>query len=121
MSTLWLLSGLWEAELPKSLVSSLDHYINSIHQVLGGQMEILLGFMVAAWLFTLGAVSYALWRYCFAPWKVMRVDIKSMDQKVELVKADFKALEQAVRPARMQAFSDTELASIEARARAGKR
>jgi hypothetical protein len=72
---------------------------------------ILLGFMVASWLFTLGAVSYALWRYCYKPWLVLRADITALkqlhDEQKQWVKNEF-----GLRAAR--SLSDEELFRMEA-------
>ena len=42
--------------------------------------EILLGFMTATWLFTTGGVAYAIYRYVYKPWEVVRRDITALHQ-----------------------------------------
>lgn len=72
-------------------------------------MELLLGFMVAAWLFTIGGVAYTTWRYVYAPWKVMRKDIAALSEAVEGVRGEMKHRKALYLP-------DDELARMESRA-----
>ncbi len=45
-------------------------------------LAVLVGFMIAAWIFTLAGTAYAVWRYVYGPWKVMRTDISALQQSV---------------------------------------
>lgn len=48
--------------------------------------QILLGIMTAAWVFTVGGVGYAIWRYVYAPWKTMRADIRALNDEIVKLK-----------------------------------
>lgn len=69
---------------------------------------------LTAWLFTLGIVSYVLWRYAYTPWMVMRRDVAALDAKIEELRAYTKQ-ELGLRAAR--ALSDEEAARMEAATR----
>jgi hypothetical protein len=73
-------------------------------------VNLLLGFMVGAWFFTLLTVTYVLWRYNLVPWKVMRTDVKALAGKIDEIEK--KLVVRASTP------SDPEIAAIEARLRA---
>jgi len=77
--------------------------------------EILLGFMVAAWLFTVGSSIYVYWRYNYAPWKVMRADVAALNAKIEEHVAWVKN-ELGLRKA--MGLSDEETAALERRLKA---
>ena len=72
---------------------------------------ILLGISLAAWVFTMVGVGYALWRYAYKPWVVMRADFKALTDALEAVRAEFKA-EIGLKNAR--ALTDEEEARLEA-------
>lgn len=76
---------------------------------------ILLGFMTAAWVFTVGGIAYATWRYVYIPWKVLRIDVKALLERHESDMAQIKA-ELGLRKA--LALSDEEQARAEARLKA---
>lgn len=46
-------------------------------------LPVLVGVAFSAWVFTLAAVAYCLWRYSFQPWRVMRTDLIALNQKVD--------------------------------------
>lgn len=84
-------------------------------------MESLLiaGFVLAvlalmAWVFTVAAVTYVLYRYVATPWKVMRTDMTALAQKMTMV-------ESMVNRAQVLAHSDEDTARIEARMNARQR
>lgn len=84
-------------------------------------MESLLiaGFVLAvlalmAWLFTVIGVAYAIYRFVWQPWRVMRTDINALNEAV-------KALAAQVQRAQVLAHSDEETARIEARMNARQR
>ncbi len=54
-------------------------------------LEVLFGFMVATWLWTVGFGVYAWWRYVKAPWAVMRKDVAALN---ELMQQEAKAREE---------------------------
>jgi hypothetical protein len=83
--------------------------------------DILLGFMVGAWVFTVLGNIYVQWRYTFKPWQVMRKDIKGMLDLNTATNARIDQLEQALRPNKISAMSDEQLASIENRLRQARR
>lgn len=74
-------------------------------------LSVLVGISLTLWLCTILAVAYILWRYSFAPWRSMRVDIKALDTKIEEVR-QLSAIRRA------EVMSDQEAAFIEERLRA---
>ena len=53
---------------------------------------ILTGFILGvlglfAWIFTMLAVSYVLYKYVFVPWKVMRADVTALAAKIRVIEA----------------------------------
>lgn len=40
-----------------------------------------------AWIFTMLAVTYVLYKYVFVPWKVMRTDVTALAAKMRIVEA----------------------------------
>lgn len=70
-----------------------------------------------AWIFTMAAITYVLWKYVFIPWKVMRNDVQYLSNKV-------KTLEAQQSRERVLAVDDAHAARAEARlnarARAGQ-
>jgi hypothetical protein len=53
-------------------------------------MEILLGFMSAAWLFTTVGVAYVVYRYVYKPWTVVRADITKLAQDQQEIWQELK-------------------------------
>jgi hypothetical protein len=74
---------------------------------------VLLGFMVGAWMATLVGVAYALWRYVYGPWKVVRADIAALNERVTILTNDLGAR-------KILGLDDSERARLEARAFARK-
>ena len=64
---------------------------------------------LTTWLFTVGAVSYALWRYSFAPFVVMRKDVTELAARV--VALD-RQVQDAIR-IKNAVMDDAEVARIE--------
>lgn len=81
-------------------------------------LAVLVGFSLAAWLLTLLGVGYAIWRYAFLPFGVLRRDVAALAQKAQQTDERLAELQRAVNPARVSAYSDAELAAIERRQRA---
>ena len=52
--------------------------------------EVLLGFMTAAWLFTVGGVSYSIYRYVYKPWTIVRKDIAALNQSLTDVRSEMQ-------------------------------
>lgn len=50
----------------------------------------LVGFMAAAWLFTLLSVAYVMWRYVYSPWKVLRADIASLHSQIQGIQSELR-------------------------------
>lgn len=80
---------------------------------------ILTGFVLSvlalmAWLFTVLGVAYAIYKYVFAPWKVMRADVSALHVEV-------KNLAGQLQRAQVLAHDDGEIARIEARMNARQR
>lgn len=67
-----------------------------------------------AWLFTVLGVAYAIYRFVWTPWKVMRADITALHSEV-------KSLAEQVRRAQVLAHDDADLARIEAKINARQR
>jgi len=74
-------------------------------------LEVLVGFMVAAWVFTLVACAYLGWRYVWKPWHVLRTDIVALNEKLD-------GVIESIRNKKTMAMTDEELASVERRLRA---
>lgn len=71
---------------------------------------VLLGITFTAWVFTMAAVSYVLWRYAFKPWQIMRKDLTLLNQKVD-ENREWTKNELGLRAARV--LSDEEQARME--------
>jgi hypothetical protein len=80
--------------------------------------EFILGFMVAAWLLTLVVGAYALWRYSYMPFKVMRADVQALsarqDEQAEKHNQLVDTFKKAQGFDRPRAFTDAEEAEVEA-------
>ena len=53
---------------------------------------VIAGFVIAvlaamAWLFTMLALTYVLWRWAYVPWKVMRADVAALNAKIRIIEA----------------------------------
>lgn len=68
-----------------------------------------------AWVFTVFAVSYVLYKYVWTPWKVVRTDITALANKVRIMEANMN------RNQAQTALSDEQTARVEARLRARDR
>ena len=42
-----------------------------------------LGVLGTLWFTTVGGLAYALWRYVYVPWKIMRADLKALNSKLD--------------------------------------
>ena len=80
--------------------------------ILTGFILGVLGLM--AWLFTVIGVAYAIYKYVYAPWKIMRADVSALNDAV-------KSLAAQVQRAAVLAHDDGEIARIEARMNARAR
>ena len=77
-------------------------------------LAVLVGFTLAAWVLTSAAVAYALWRYAYQPWRVVRADVAALNAKVDQHVAWAQA---TMTTRRMSSMTDEELASVERRLR----
>lgn len=77
----------------------------------------LLGFYTAIML----AIPYVIWRYVFVPWRVMRKDIVALMAKDQELLKRVEEFENALRPSRISAMSDEQIASIENRLRTARK
>ena len=75
--------------------------------------EVLLGFMVAAWIFTVGAGSYIVWRYVFKPWQVVRKDISALNQVDQKIIERLDMMEKLTAGTRIHNMTDEQLANYE--------
>lgn len=74
-------------------------------------LSVLVGISLTLWFCTTLAVAYAMYRYVFLPWKVIRKDLAALDIKIEEVR-QLSAIRRA------EVMSDQEAAFIEERLRA---
>lgn len=84
-------------------------------------MDFWLGFMTAVWGATVVGVGYTIWRYVYAPWKVMRKDIAALNSVDQELRKGLADLQNALSPSRVSVLSDEELASLENRLRSARR
>jgi hypothetical protein len=80
-------------------------------------LDFALGFQAALDL----SVPYFIWRYVYAPWKVMRKDIAALAVIDTQLKQRIEEFENALRPSRISAMSDEQVASIENRLRLARK
>lgn len=78
-------------------------------------LEVLVGFMVAAWAFTVGIGVYAIHRFCYQPWKVMRADVAALAARQAALETDVKQ-EMGLRKALLP--DEADMARMEVRNRA---
>lgn len=76
---------------------------------------------VMLWAFSAGAGVYLWWRYVYKPWAVMRTDVQALQDRlvadVAGLDRQLAALDDYVRPSRIQSLTDEEAASRERRYR----
>lgn len=75
-------------------------------------LAVLVGFTLALTLAMAGALAYAIWRFVWVPWKVVRADIGALNRKHDEFAAEVRGQLERGR-ARVGRFSDPELADIE--------
>lgn len=80
--------------------------------IIAGFVLAVLGLM--AWLFTVGAVTYILWKYVYTPWGVMRADVSALA-------AWRRSVDEQLNQARLMSLDDAEVARREARLQARAR
>ena len=84
-------------------------------------IEFWLGVLTAAWLFTVGAVVYSIWKYVFLPWKVMRKDMIGLFEAIKQVQGDAQEALKLVQARGMNKLTDEEIAFAEKRMEARQR
>ena len=77
----------------------------------------MLGGLTVAWFFTVAAVAYAVWKYVFLPWQVMRRDVQAVVALVNDQNAKIAALADQVKISHVMNLDDAELARRETKAR----
>lgn len=75
--------------------------------------QLLLGFSLAAWLYTTAAVTYALWKYVYQPWQVVRSDQKALDSKIQSLQSDLNLFKEDMGKRKAISFTPEQVAGME--------
>lgn len=77
--------------------------------------EFILGFMTAAWLFTLAGGAYSVYRYVRQPWIVMRKDVVALNDRINTLGDLIQQYQQEQGLRRAMALDDVGVAQVERR------